>query len=438
MDFSCNLTRRSFLQLSSMTAAGWLAGCAANPVTGKSQFMIISEQQEIDLDKKNSPHQFSADYGPAQDQRLSAYINQTGQSLASLSHRPQMPYAFQVVNATYVNAYAFPGGSIAVTRGILLELDNEAELAALLGHELGHVNARHTAQSMSKSALTSALVGGVSMIIGAKSDYGGLAAQLGMLGSGALLASYSRANERQADDLGMEYLVKAGYSSGGMVGLMDMLNGMSKHMPSFAELLFSTHPMSKERYDTAIKTSNSKYSQAKGLPLHRERYMDNIAGLRKIQSAIKDIQKGEKALGLEKYAEAESAFKSALKTAPDDYAGLVIMAKCQLVQEKADMAGKYLEKALAVYPEEAQAHYLSGYVKLNQKQYQKALARFDTYNKKLPGNPNVTFFKGFAHEGMSQNKQAAEYYHSFLKVVNEGNNAKHAYARLVEWGYIKK
>ena len=147
------MTRRQFLYLSSMAAAGAVLSCATNPVTGESQFMLVSEQQEIAMDKQHSPHQFSADYGTTQDRRLNSYVDGVGRRLAALSHRPQMPYSFQVVNANYVNAYAFPGGSIAATRGILLELDNEAELAALMGHELGHVNARHTAEVMSKGWL---------------------------------------------------------------------------------------------------------------------------------------------------------------------------------------------------------------------------------------------------------------------------------------------
>ena len=160
------ITRRDFLWLSSMTAAGLMVGCATNPVTGKSQFMLISEDDEIKLDKQNSIIQFSADFGPVQDQNLNDYINRTGKNLAKQTHRPHLPYSFRGVNATYVNAYAFPGGSIAATRGILLALDNEAELAALLGHELGHVNARHTAQQMSKNVLTQAVVGSVSVLAG--------------------------------------------------------------------------------------------------------------------------------------------------------------------------------------------------------------------------------------------------------------------------------
>ena len=160
------MTRREFLWFSSMTAAGLVAGCATNPVTGRSQLMLVSEDEEIQIDKQNSPYQFSADYGTVQDKRLNGYIDRTGKNIAAQTHRTHMPYNFHVVNAVYVNAYAFPGGTIACTRGILLSLDNEAELSALLGHELGHVNARHTAEQMSKGMLTQTVVGGLAVAAG--------------------------------------------------------------------------------------------------------------------------------------------------------------------------------------------------------------------------------------------------------------------------------
>ena len=149
------LTRREFMWMLSMSAAGAASGCAFDPVTGRSQLMLVSESQEIQMDRQHSPKQYSADYGLTQDAALNRYVEGVGRALVPHTHRPGMPYAFRAVNAIYVNAYAFPGGSIAVTRGILLDLDNEAALAALLGHELGHVNARHTAEQMSKSQVTS-------------------------------------------------------------------------------------------------------------------------------------------------------------------------------------------------------------------------------------------------------------------------------------------
>ena len=433
-----DMTRRQFLWLTSISAAGLMSGCATNPVTGKQQLMLLSEDQEIQIDKKNSPHQFSADYGKVQDKALNNYINNTGKKMAAHTHRPNMPYSFRAVNATYVNAYAFPGGSIAVTRGILLSLDNEAELASLLGHELGHVNARHTAQQMSKGVLTQAFVGGISVLAGTQGRmYSQLASQLGTISAGALLASYSRDNEREADALGMQYMVGTGYGSEGFIGLMDILQSLGKHKPNAIELMFATHPMSEERYKTAVNKANTKYKSAQKQPLYRERYMDNTARLRAKKGAIEEMQKGDKEMARRKYGDAEAHYKKALKLAPGDYAGLVMMSTCQLVQKKYPAGRRYAEKAKKVYPQEAKAYHLAGFAKIHTKDFEAAYKDFSKYEKVLPGNPNIIFFKGYCQEGMQHKKQAVEQYDRYLKLVQQGDYAKHAYRRLKEWGYYK-
>jgi predicted Zn-dependent protease len=413
-------------------------GCVTDPVTGKSQLMLVSEDTEIKIDKQIAPHQISADFGSVQDRQLNSYVSQIGNKMAASSHRPHMPYSFRVVNATYVNAYAFPGGTIAATRGIMLSLDNEAELASLLGHELGHVNARHSAEQMSKGQFTQAIVGGVSVLAGTQSAaLGDLANQLGQIGAGALLASYSRDNEREADALGMEYMVDAGYGSEGFVGLMDLLNNMSKHRTTTVDLLFATHPMSQERYNTAVQTANTKYQSALKGPLHRDRYMDHTAGLRAKRGAIEEIQKGEKQMAQRKYDAATGHFRRALKKAPNDYVALCMMSTSQLVQKKNAVARQYAEMAQKSYPKEAQAYHLSGMAKMRLKNFEGAYAEFNTYQKILPGNPNAIFFKGRCQEGMKHIEQAANEYYRYLQVVKQGPNAQHAYNRLVEWGYIK-
>jgi predicted Zn-dependent protease len=433
------ITRREFLWMSSLSAAGFMAGCAANPVTGKPQFMMVSEDQEINIDKQNSPHQFSSDYGPLQDISLNNYINQTGKNIAARTHRPQMPYSFRGVNATYVNAYAFPGGSIAATRGILLDLENEAQLAALLGHELGHVNARHTAEQMSKSTLINLFVGGLATVVGTQSSgLGSLASQLGMVGAGALLASYSRNNEREADALGLEYMVRSGYNADGFVELMDMLRRTSKYNPSAIELMFATHPMSDERYRTAVEAVHTQYRSSKSFSLYRDRYMDNTAKLRKMKLTIEALQKGETLMAKDKYGDAEIHFSKALGQTPEDYAGLVMMSKCQLAQKQYAKAESFAKKAKTVYPQEGQAYYLSGFAKIKQKDYASAYEEFNYYEKLLSGNPNIIFFKGLSLEGMQRIKDSANEYYNYLQIVNQGENAKYAYQRLVEWGYIKK
>jgi predicted Zn-dependent protease len=370
------MTRRHFLWLMALTSGGVVTGCATNPVTGKSQLMLLSEDREIAIDKERSPHQFSADYGTLQDKALSDYIEKTGKNMAALTHRPDMPYSFHGVNATYVNAYAFPGGSIACTRGILLA---------------------------TKGIFAQAAVAAVGIGVGVATDsaaLGGLTAGAGSIAAGAFLAKYSRDDERQADALGMEYMVRSNYNTKGMVGLMDVLRSLSKRKPNVIELMFSTHPMSDERYQTAV-------------------------------------EKGEKAMAKKDYPTAEKHFRKALKEAPQDYAGLCMMSKCLMAQKKYKEAQRYAELAKKVYPEEAQAHDLGGITKLVKGDFGPAYEDFSSYEKLLPGNPNTIFLKAYSLEGMGRKNDAANEYYRYLNTVNQGDQAQYAYGRLVEWGYVK-
>ncbi|BCS88618.1 M48 family metalloprotease [Pseudodesulfovibrio sediminis] len=433
-------SRREFIKAGGMAGlAVALGGCAKNPVTGQSQFMLVSEEEEIQMDKKASPQQLSNDYGRTQDAALNTYVAGIGKRLSDTSHRPQMPYSFNPVNANYVNAYAFPGGTVACTRGIMLQIDNEAELAALLGHEIGHVNARHTASRMSSQTVIGTLAGIGGAVVGAKygGGWGALAGGIGGLGAGLLLASYSRDDERQADGLGLEYMTNAKYNPDGMVGLMEMLNTQHEREPSALEVMFATHPMSSERLTNARKAIKERYIGAKEYKVYHERYMDNTAELRKLGPAIEDMQEAEKFGSKKKYAEAEEKMGQALQKAPHDYTALLLMSKVLIAQEKYDQALPYAMEAKRVYPEEAQANQVSGVLLVNAKKFTQAYDSFEAYGKAMPGNPYGLFFQGYSLEGMGKRDEAARKYYQFLQKVRSGNQAKHAYRRLVEWGYIK-
>jgi beta-barrel assembly-enhancing protease len=438
-----SLTRRQFLRLSSLVSAAGLLqvyGCAMDPVTGRNQLMMLSQDQEIAIDRQQSPFQFSSDFGITRDHALNRYISQVGKDLVPHVHRPDMPYNFQCVNATYINAYAFPGGSIAVTRGILLRLDNEAELAALLGHELGHVNARHTAEQVSKSQLSSLVVGGLAILADSQAKgLGNLTQQLGALGQGLYLARYSRENEREADFLGHEYMVGAGYGSKGFVGLMEMLNALNKQQPTSAQMLFSTHPMSDERLAAAVQRDQGPYAATRNSPVYKERYMDHTAGLRRIKKAILAMQEGEKHLAQEDYDKARTAFASAIHQAKDDYAAHVLMARCLLIQEKATEAASYATAAIQLYPQEPQGHYMAGLAHVGTKQFSRALDNFTSCDKLLPGNPQLTFYKGYSRDKMGRQQPAANDYAAYLKMINYQSNKYSQYAvkRLKEWGYAR-
>ena len=431
-----NLSRRQMLWLMATASGGIvLSGCAVNPVTGKREFSLMGQAQEVEIDRQHSPHQFSADYGISQDAALRSYVASVGRDIARVSHRPDMPYSFNPVNANYINAYAFPGGTIGVTRGIMLEMDSEAELSALLGHEVAHVTARHTAQRMSKQQLTGLVLAGAGAVVAARAgeSQAALAMGLGGVAAGLLLARYSREDERQADSLGMEYMAKAGQNPEGMVKLMDLLRAQSSRQPGMLEQMFSSHPMSDERYANMKQEQQRRYAQHANRSLNRERYMDNTAALRRLKPAIELQQQAETALRGDKFTDAEQLLARSLERAPQDYTGLVLMAKTLMIQEKNTQARPYLDRAIAVYPEEAQAHHLAGVASLHAGQPGAALERFQSYDQLLPGNPNTRFFIGLSHEGLGERDHAAQAFREYLQMGGSGQQADYARQRLASW-----
>jgi len=435
---TAGLSRREFLAWASMSALALVTGCATNPVTGRRELMLVSEEEEMRMDRSAAPHQFSADYGPVADAALNAYVGEVGARLVACSHRPQAPFSFRVVNAVYANAYTFPAGSVAVTRGLLLELRDEAELAALLGHEIGHVCARHTARAMSWGTLGALVVSGASLYLGREDERRGeLVAGLGQLAGGALLARYSRANEREADALAMDYMVRAGYSPDGMVGLMDVLRSLSHSRPGLVELLFATHPMSEERYHTARERVQSRYAAQRGQLTNRERFLERTAELRGHGVAIRAWQAGEEALARGNWNTARQQISAGLREVPDDYTGRLLLAKCCLAEKQFAEARQQAEAAHRTYPAEAQALLVMGVAALGQKEFVAAREAFERYGELLPGNPNVVFLEGYSLEGMNRRDEAARCYVQYLRAGGEGEFAVHARKRLAEWGYLK-
>jgi beta-barrel assembly-enhancing protease len=223
------------------------------------------------------------------------------------------------------------------------------------------------------------------------------------------------------------------------VGLMEMLNTLNKQQPSSAQMLFSTHPMSDERLSAAVQRDQGPYAVSQNAPVYRERYMDQTAALRQRKKAIELMQEGEKHLAREKYDAARTAFSSALKLASDDYAGHVLMAKCQLIQKKNAEAASYADAAIQIYSTEPQGHYMAGLAHVGTKQFDRALDNFTRCDQLLPGNPQLTFYKGYSRDKLGQRQAAANDYATYLKMINYQSNQYSQYAikRLKEWGYAQ-
>ena len=428
------MSRRAFLGGGTLAAGAAMTGCATNPVTGRRQFMLISADDELAIDRQHAPHQFSADFGPVQQPALQTYLQDVTEQLAVHTHRPDMPYSTTGLYASYVNGYTFPAGTIGLTRGILAEMEDEASLAALIGHEIGHVNARHAARRMTSQVMTMLVVGLGTAVLLKDQRYAPLVLGIGAIGAGALLARYSRENEREADQLGMDYMVAAGYSPQGMVSLMNMLRSMERRKPGALELMFATHPMSDERHRTAVRRAERDYAVHADAARGRERYMDMTADIRAQKPMLSALQDGDSAMRNRKWQDAEAHYSKALQLAPDDYEGLLKMAQCRVAQEKLDEAAGRIARAREVNPAEPLSYQLGGLVALRRGKFEQAHQDFEQYLAALPGNPLTVFYNGRALEGMGRKADAAAQYKVYLQQVSTGEEAEYARQRLQEWG----
>jgi predicted Zn-dependent protease len=251
---------RNILKTLLLTAAlTGFYGCATNPVTGKSDVVLMSEQQEISTGKKGH-QQVIQQYGIYKNAELDAMLQRIGQQLAVKSHRSQLQYHFTLLDSADVNAFALPGGYIYVTRGIIAYMNSEEELAGVLGHELGHVTARHGVRQQSSSMLLGVLGAVAAATTGVKA-VGDLSNMLG----GALIRGYGRKHELEADRLGAEYLARVGYDPQKMldvVGILKDQEAFAKQKASDAGKaptnyhgVFSTHPRNDQRLQEVIQAA---------------------------------------------------------------------------------------------------------------------------------------------------------------------------------------
>ncbi len=271
---SLNITAKVVVLLSVLVM---IPSCAINPVTGKRQIMLMSEAQEIAMGQSYDP-QVLATFGVYPDQKLQNFVQQLGNEMGKISHRPNLQYNIRVVDSPVVNAFAVPGGYIYLTRGILAQFNNEAELAGVLGHEMGHVTARHSVSQQTKQTLGQiALIGG--MILSPQLAEMG---EMAMQGMQLLFLKFSRDDEREADKLGAEYASKTGYDAHKMADFFQVLNKMNMSeseggVPTF----LSTHPDPGDRENSVNQyaTQWQQTLQNRNWKVNKESYLQLVDGL---------------------------------------------------------------------------------------------------------------------------------------------------------------
>ena len=255
---------------------GWLlcTACAVNPATGKRELMLVSEGQEIQMGAQYDS-QVVASIGVYPDPALQTYVTDVGKRLAAASERPNLAWTFRVVDDPSVNAFAIPGGHVYITRGILAHMTNEAELAAVMGHEIGHVTARHTAQQMTQQQLA-----GLGLAIGTIASsriarYAGQASQALQV----LFLKFSRDDENQADQLGIRYSSRANYDSREMVDVMQMLDRIQAQSGSKLPEWLATHPDPGNRVAHINAILSAMQTDFAHASVNREGYARRIDGI---------------------------------------------------------------------------------------------------------------------------------------------------------------
>jgi predicted Zn-dependent protease len=291
--------RRLLLALSAVAAvAAGIAACALNPVSGERELALLTEADELKLGRDNDA-EIRKQYGVYDNPRLQAAVQQIGARLAAQSHRPQLTYTFTVLDSPEVNAFALPGGYIYITRGILAHLNSEAELAAVLGHEIGHVTARHAVRRYS-----AAIAANVGFSIGAilAPELATRTAQslFNVIG-GALLSGYGRDHELEADRLGAEYLARTDYDPQAMIGVITLLKNQEVfekqlaaregRAPRVYHGVFASHPSADQRLQEVVGAAD-RLRRVRNGRVERAGYLRLLDGLAWGDSEAQGIRRG--------------------------------------------------------------------------------------------------------------------------------------------------
>jgi predicted Zn-dependent protease len=349
-------------------ATAGLAGCTTNPVTGKSNFQLYDTGWEREVGSQMyAPMKQSQGGEFILDPELTEYVSSVGNRLAARSRREgEFEYEFSLLNSSVPNAWALPGGKIVINRGLLIELESEAELAAVLGHEIVHADASHGARAQSKGVLTQAGAM-ISMVVLGSQIENQQAREIAMivpqLGAQMLTQKYGRDAERESDEYGMRYMSEAGYDPQGAIELQKTFVELSEgRNEDWLSGLFASHPPSPERVENNRKTAKSL---PEGGEIGRERFHARTAYLRRVQPAYEAFDEAKKALAEDKPA---------------------------LAQEK-------LNRSLAIEPREAQFHQLQGDLYALDGKTRKALT---SYDRSISQNPE--FFYGYLRQGQMRYK----------------------------------
>lgn len=373
-----------------------ITGCGTNPVTKKKEFQFVSQEKEIAIGQENyTPARQSQGGDYVIDPELTAYVQDIGKRLAVVSDRPDLPYEFVVINHSIPNAWAMPGGKIAFNRGLLYELNSEAELAAVMGHEIVHAAARHGAKSMERGIFLQGAM--IAVGIGAQnSDYGNLIVGGSQLGAQLVSSKYGRDAESESDYYGMQYMKKAGYDPAAAVTLQETFVRLSADRKSdFISGLFVSHPPSPERV-AANKVTLAKLGA--GGEIGKETYAKKVGKVKATQAAYKAYDEGVAALKEGDTATATKLAQKAIAGEPREARFQELLGDIAFTQKNPQKALDYYAKAIKMQPDYFKPHIQSGIALFNMGKKTEAEPYLKRANELLPTAPGHALLGQIAEE----------------------------------------
>lgn len=454
-----------------------ITSCAVNPVTGQSQLMLVSEQQEIQMGKELYPSaMWGAEGGGGEhkDEKLKAYLKDIVLNIHRVSHRPNLPVDFAIQNSSTPNAWAIPG-HVVITRGLLAGLDNEGEFTFVMGHEMGHVAARHSASQMSLGILQQVLLAGAGVAL-AGSDYSDVALSLGAVGGGLLLLKYSRDDELEADGLGVQYMTKLGYNPRNAISAhMNLEKVSNEYLKSlnkgtqergFFEDLLSTHPRTSVRVDEIQNIINrTPPASLKGDGANRQQFQSMIARVKNANNIyLANYDKAVRALKINNLDEAviqitkainadqtqapfyglsgfimlkkknlesaEKYFNYALLLDNNYQPALRGMGSIRYMKENYAESIQYLKRSIALFPEDAPSHYFLGMSYFKTKAYGTAINHLKPFANAQPKHPMIHGILGTCYENVNDPNSAYREYAVQLNVAPNNDMGKRAATRV--------
>ncbi|MCS7196697.1 MAG: M48 family metalloprotease [Aquificaceae bacterium] len=426
------LSRRGFLKSACLlVVTPFLSSCAE--ATARGSFLnLLPEQKEIEIGRAYIPYAVEEWDGLYPEEEVQAYIRTVGLALVKQVDR-KLPYQFYVVNSSKVNAFALPGGPVMLTRGLFLRLGSESELASVLAHELGHINARHHARFLEKQFGINLLLSIGSLLLGDK-PYGQALLQFSQIGAGLMTLKFSRDQEREADRYGILYTYKAGYDPAGMIRVFEIFRSMEREgrPPEW----LSTHPLPETRI-REVSREIEKLKPSGAFIADTQDFQRVKSKLKETQASFEEFDKGKRAFGERNYRTALEHFRRAAEIYPENYPARAYMAYLLAKEGRVVEAERQSLWALQIRQEVFLTNYVHGYVKFAQGEYQTSLKYLQKANQLIPDHPSTHYYLGRNYEALGHRSKAVEHYRLALE-LSEGKApwAEDARERLRKLGGI--